>query len=402
VSFGAGYGITPTTYSERLFLGFYLIIGVGYIGSVVGVIFGFILEYQQRVETIKAYSTVQRIKEGSKSRRPVVFSNSDGGSSAKAAENGLEEDLLGAGRSSSSVESTQPQKSVFNDAFQAATSFIRRGTSTTPFGLASKGDKVENIQATLSMVHEEEYKLLWRRLFINVSIITIIIVIGVVSMMSIEGWDGETAFYWAAQTITTVGYGDVSADTGKCTITSPISLLPLSASICFLESSYGVSVCLDSGIIFTIFYCIFGCGWMAKTLSELVASIVTYRLKTNELRVLGRFRANMSKGTLQKMLQSDFLDTIPGLVSAYMHETMIEQAHATGSPAVDCDTIRRHRYVSLATYCNASVEERRAQDDQGRVPTDGAPFNRQDRGEGLLAPVQRLRFAGYIGRRRDQ
>jgi Ion channel len=78
---------------------------------------------------------------------------------------------------------------------------------------------------------------------------------------------------------------------------------------------YGdVTPTTNAGIVFTMFFCVFGCSYMAKALAEFVQFPILQRLKTNELRVLEQFTGDMDKETLRGILGSEFLNRIPGLV----------------------------------------------------------------------------------------
>jgi hypothetical protein len=117
---------------------------------------------------------------------------------------------------------------------------------------------------------------------INFLIIVIIVIIGFLGMMKIEGWNFNTSFYWACQTITTVGYGDVPP-TGK------------------------------GGKIFTIFYIIFGIGFVARAISDIVKYPLMLRNRHVEEKVLKQFGGDLSDEKLKMIFHNDMYERNPSL-----------------------------------------------------------------------------------------
>ena len=116
----------------------------------------------------------------------------------------------------------------------------------------------------------------------NVGVIGVIVVVGVVSMMHIEDWDSKLAFYWACQTVTTVGYGDIP----------PTS---------------------KAGRIFTILYIIIGCGYLAQAIADIVKFPMMRRARHLEEKVLKQFGGELSEAKLNLIFDCDMYQRNPHL-----------------------------------------------------------------------------------------
>ena len=92
--------------------------------------------------------------------------------------------------------------------------------------------------------------------------------------MALEGWDFIWSFYWACQTVTTVGYGDIPPDT-------------------------------QNGRLFCIFYIIFGVGYLASAVGGVVKYPILRRSRHIEAKVLNQFAGDLSEAMLNKIFHSE-------------------------------------------------------------------------------------------------
>ncbi len=141
---------------------------------------------------------------------------------------------------------------------------------------------IETMQQIMMDQWDEDIQALRRGVTINFFIIVIIVIIGFLGMMKIEGWSLNTSFYWACQTITTVGYGDVPP-TGK------------------------------GGKTFTIFYIIFGIGFVARAIGDIVKYPLMLRSRHIEEKVLKQFGGDLSDEKLKMIFHSDMYERNPSL-----------------------------------------------------------------------------------------
>lgn len=112
--------------------------------------------------------------------------------------------------------------------------------------------------------------------------IILIVLIGTFAMVFIEGWDSMLAFYWACQTVTTVGYGD----------TPPNS---------------------RSGKIFTIFYIVFGVGFLATCVGNIVRYPMNLRERHIDQKVLNQFSGDLSSKMLKSLFKAELFQDVPSL-----------------------------------------------------------------------------------------
>jgi len=140
---------------------------------------------------------------------------------------------------------------------------------------------------------DEEIESIRQTAIFNFCVIWIIIALGVASMMGLESWNSETAFYWACQTVTTVGYGDVSADT-------------------------------DGGKLFTCVYIVVGVGYVAKAIADIVKYPLVLRTRHVEEKVLHQFAGDLSDNMLQKIFHNEFYIRHPSLQQQPSEMTKME------------------------------------------------------------------------------
>ena len=126
-------------------------------------------------------------------------------------------------------------------------------------------------------IHNARNGALW-----SVLAIVTIIVGGMLAMMKIEDWDADWAFYWACQTVTTVGYGDCPPNS-------------------------------RNGKVFTIFYIIFGVGYLANAVANAVKYPLLMRTRHVEAKVLNQFAGDLSEAMLSKIFHSEIYERHPDL-----------------------------------------------------------------------------------------
>ncbi|CAM9412251.1 unnamed protein product, partial [Ectocarpus fasciculatus] len=112
--------------------------------------------------------------------------------------------------------------------------------------------------------------------------ILVILFVGTICMGFIEDWAAEDALYWSCVTIATIGYGDVAPET-------------------------------DGGKTFTIFYCLFGIGLMAKAVTDLASYPFLMREKKTELQVLMQFGTDLSEEQLSTIQNHELINAVPRL-----------------------------------------------------------------------------------------
>jgi voltage-gated potassium channel len=119
------------------------------------------------------------------------------------------------------------------------------------------------LKSVYLITYEEDLKEIKNTLRNDFFAICLILIIGTASMGIIEDWDFIKSIYWCCVTITTVGYGDVVPET-------------------------------RAGKIFTIFYAIFGCGALAKSISSLVRYPLLIRERNSEIVLLNQVSNNIT------------------------------------------------------------------------------------------------------------
>jgi hypothetical protein len=142
------------------------------------------------------------------------------------------------------------------------------------------GKKLDLIRQAFITSYDEELVDLRRSGWINVMIILTITSVGAAVMAVVEGWGGIESFYWAAQTITTVGYGDVTPKS-------------------------------NTGKICTVLYILIGCGFMAKAFADFTKIPIVARLKRNEIKVLDQFSGELTRDKLEMILSADLFEDHP-------------------------------------------------------------------------------------------
>lgn len=136
--------------------------------------------------------------------------------------------------------------------------------------------------ASLSAFEEDYYQMMIASIVDFVAIFVILIV-GMIGMHIVEGWSYGEAFYWATVTIMTVGYGDLTPTT-------------------------------DRGKVFTIFYCLIGCAFMAKVLTDFIRYPLLARMVRNEEEVAKQFTGvSNSPELLENIFDNELHKLVPDL-----------------------------------------------------------------------------------------
>jgi hypothetical protein len=140
----------------------------------------------------------------------------------------------------------------------------------------------QSIEEIMMKTYDADIRAARNDAIISVLVIPVVIFIGCYTMMSIEGWAFDVAFYWACQTVTTVGYGDFPPNS-------------------------------RDGKLFTIFYLLFGLAWLANAVSKVVNYPMMLRARHVEDKVLQQFGGDLSEAMLHKIFHSEIYNRHPNL-----------------------------------------------------------------------------------------
>jgi len=147
--------------------------------------------------------------------------------------------------------------------------------------IKDKGEKVD-VAELYNELFNQELREIRSAVILNFFLVLIVILVGGGIFSSIEKWDYVNGVYWACATVTTTGYGDVSAIT-------------------------------DAGKIFSIIYILTSVGVALKGFAEIVRYPILVRAKKNELEVSKQFISDISPSTIKNILKNDFFDRIENL-----------------------------------------------------------------------------------------
>lgn len=153
-------------------------------------------------------------------------------------------------------------------------SVAREGMAKTAMG--------ESMEDIIYKTYDKEIRSKLQSAVWSMVLIVVIIVGGTVCMIGIEGWDFDIAFYWACQTVTTVGYGDFPPNS-------------------------------RDGKLFTIFYIVLGLGSLATAITHVVDYPMALRARHVEEKVLNQFGGDLSNHMLQKIFHSEIYERHPHL-----------------------------------------------------------------------------------------
>lgn len=147
--------------------------------------------------------------------------------------------------------------------------------------IKDKGGKVD-VGELYNELFNQELREIRSAVVLNFFLVLVVILVGAGIFSSIEKWDYVNGVYWACATVTTTGYGDVSAVT-------------------------------DAGKIFSIIYILASVGVALKGFAEIVRYPILVRAKKNELEVSKQFITDISPSTIKNILKNDFFDRIENL-----------------------------------------------------------------------------------------
>jgi len=152
--------------------------------------------------------------------------------------------------------------------------------STTSSG-GGGGGTTANMKAYLLSSYDQDLVEVRNQAYRNALIAVVIVLVGMGCMMGIESWTSTTAFYWACQTITTVGFGDV------------------------VPKSTG-------GRTFAMLFVLGGCGFLAKSVTDFVKYPLLLRERRHEKRLLDQFE-HLTAAKLHSIFHGDLFDNVPNL-----------------------------------------------------------------------------------------
>lgn len=275
-----GYGdYGPHSHSQRIFTSFYVLFGVVVITAVVGSLGEIFHDENDRRAEARSRKATERMQN-------ITASLSVEEALAEQERQRL--DTISRDDSTSDVRERSSTISVSGalDTMRETLSFVSArvmGPSVSNINkYAAESKMLTSMQLLNIQIYDEELQEIWSEVLWFLLMIALIIITGALIMLGLEGWEFWKAWYWAVVTITTVGFGDVTPQT-------------------------------DSGKIFTIFYALVGCSYMARALGELVRYPLVLHSKENELRVMLQFGAHLSEETLTGMLKNEFFDRTPNL-----------------------------------------------------------------------------------------
>jgi len=295
-----GYGdFVPRTPEEQIFTSFFLIVGFFMFGAFIAMQVSAVAshtEHMTRARNLRAARDMNASKSSnfllsrlSRMSRDIFRSLSTahkGPSATNLAslgtinESDRDEDLaaglIAQGPLLGSSNYSPPRNGAGNN---SESSDSRISSSVVTTAEASTAD----MKAYLLKSYDQDIVQVRTQAYLNIAIASLIVLVGMGCMISIESWSTTTAFYWACQTITTVGFGDVVPKT-------------------------------TGGRVFAMFFVLGGCGFLAKSVTDFVKYPLLLRERRHEKRLLDQFESTkLTAAKLHSMFHSDFFDNVPNL-----------------------------------------------------------------------------------------
>jgi hypothetical protein len=287
-----GYGdFVPRTDKERIFTSFFLVVGVFVFGGFLTSQAAAVAAHAERTTNDRNLRTAQNMQEtglrGSsffidRLRRMSreVFKSSAKPSAAAASLASIHE-LENENENETGYEGDDADNA---GGHASSTSSSGMGASQRPApsnDYLRSGAQTEEMKKTVLLAFDQDIVDVRNKLRRDCIIVAATCVVGMLSMMSLEQWSTTVSFYWVCQTITSVGYGDVVPNT-------------------------------NGGRAFTIFFILFGCFFLAKTITDFIEYPLLLRARRHEKRLLDQFE-HLTEAKLQYIFQSDMFTHVPNL-----------------------------------------------------------------------------------------
>lgn len=301
-----GYGdYHPISEHERVFTAFFIIFGIVVCSSALGVISTMMQAHQERVNKLRGMRAMLLMKEEEEAaeERARSFAANDmtGNISLSALRSAAQTELTADEESpvvspvytnaAAEPHSGHEEDEDGGDRKRSVSSIspkrrMSRGFLDMAMSLSIERPRKKTLKelrdASLSAFEEDYYQMMIASIVDFVAIFVILIV-GMIGMHIVEGWSYGEAFYWATVTIMTVGYGDLTPTT-------------------------------DRGKVFTIFYCLIGCAFMAKVLTDFIRYPLLARMVRNEEEVAKQFTGvSNSPELLENIFDNELHKLVPDL-----------------------------------------------------------------------------------------
>lgn len=300
-----GYGdYHPISEHERVFTAFFIIFGIVVCSSALGVISTMMQAHQERVNKLRGMRAMLLMKEEEEAaeERARSFAANDmaGNISLSALRSAAQTELTADEESpvvspilthAAAESHANHDEDEDGDRKRSVSSIspkrrLSRGFLDMAMSLSIERPRKKTLKelrdASLSAFEEDYYQMMIASIVDFVAIFVILIV-GMIGMHIVEGWSYGEAFYWATVTIMTVGYGDLTPTT-------------------------------DRGKVFTIFYCLIGCAFMAKVLTDFIRYPLLARMVRNEEEVAKQFTGvSNSPELLENIFDNELHKLVPDL-----------------------------------------------------------------------------------------
>lgn len=293
-----GYGdYRVNTTGKRVFTAFYILVGVAIFGSLFSTITTFVQDHQERMAKLRSMRAMIRMKEkeAELSRtKSTNFSSASNNSSSHGVPitswhhgTTISELISGSLTRSNTNTGADHQNEEFADGNMQPrrsrlTHEISRRLSLLSFSEKKREKTLGELREASISTYEEDRQQLKKAAFTDFCVMFSLIIFGMLVMSGIEGWSTGDSFYWATVTILTVGYGDYVPKT-------------------------------VDGKVFTMFYCVFGCAYMAKAVTDFVKFPLLSRLLKHEIKVAKQFSGDLSPEMLEALFNNELYQLVPDL-----------------------------------------------------------------------------------------